>query len=153
MNAKPLAESGMVVRPSSAPQRLPSGQNGQSVPKRQKSRQRSAVTNGTALLVGVPNTNAWARRCRDILGEHLSDLGGEASSAERSLARRAAVLTTELEMLESQFALDGKADVGKLDIYVRGVGGLRRLLQTIGLERRARDLGPTLSDFLPRAPR
>jgi len=111
------------------------------------------VTNGTAFLMDGDGRSIWARRCRDILADHISDMGGpkNVSSAERSLARRAAVLTTQLEQIEAQFSAADQADSKLLDIYVRGVGGLRRLLQTIGLERRARDLGPTLSDFLPKA--
>ncbi len=46
---------------------------GQTVTPKTKSRQRSAVTNGTQLLLGVKNTNAWARRCRDVIASHLSD--------------------------------------------------------------------------------
>ena len=63
------------------------------------------------MLVGIDGRNAWVRRCKDILREHLVDLGGEnnASAAERSIVRRAAVLTTELEHLEAKFALAGEA--------------------------------------------
>ena len=61
-----------------------------------KGRQRSRVTNGSALLPGVDGRSAWVRRCKDIIEAHLSDLGGEdnTSVAERSLVRRAAVITT-----------------------------------------------------------
>jgi hypothetical protein len=110
------------------------------------------VTNGSALLPGVDGRSAWVRRCKDIIEAHLSDLGGEdnTSEAERSLIRRAAVLTTELERLEAKFASAGEASERDLDLYIRAAGNLRRLLEAIGLERRARDIGPTLGDLLRR---
>src|SRR6516165_8836396 len=86
-----------------------------------ESRQRSRVTNGSALLPGVDGRSAWVRRCKDIIEAHLSDLGGEdnTSAAERSLIRRAAVLTTELERLEARFASAGEASERDLDLYIR----------------------------------
>jgi hypothetical protein len=83
------------------------------------------------------------RRCKDVIAAHLSDLGGEenTSAAERSLVRRASVLSVELEMLERKFALAGEAaDASDLDLYIRGSGGLRRLLEAVGLKRVARDI-------------
>src|SRR6202045_4159049 len=76
-----------------------------------KSRQRSRVTNGSALLPGVDGRSAWVRRCKDIIEAHLSDLGGEdnTSAAERSLIRRASVMTVELERMEARFAVAGEA--------------------------------------------
>jgi hypothetical protein len=66
---------------------------------RSKSRQRSRVTNGTVLLPGVDGRSAWMRRCKDIIAAHVSDLGGEdnISAAERSIIRRASVMTVELD--------------------------------------------------------
>ena len=113
-----------------------------------KGRQRSRVTNGSALLPGVDGRSAWVRRCKDIIEAHLSDLGGEdnTSVAERSLVRRAAVITTELEMMEARFAA-GHANPGELDLYQRTAGNLRRLLEAIGLQRRAKPV-PDLDTFL-----
>ena len=81
---------------------------------------------------------------------HLSDLGGEAavSEAERSIIRRASTLTVELERLESTFATAGEADPATLDLYQRTAGNLRRLLESIGLERRSRSLTPTIDQYL-----
>jgi hypothetical protein len=117
---------------------------------RSKIRQRSRVTNGTALLPGVDGRSAWMRRCKDIIAAHVSDLGGEdnISAAERSIIRRASVMTVELERLEAKFAAAGGASERDLDLYIRAAGNLRRLLETIGLQRRPRDVGPTLGDLL-----
>ena len=62
---------------------------------RAKDRQRSSVTNGSKLLAGIDGRSAWVRRCKDVIAAHLSDIP-DPTAAERSLIRRAAVLTTEL---------------------------------------------------------
>jgi hypothetical protein len=111
---------------------------------------RSRVSNGSVLLPGIDQRSTWVRRCKDIIASHLSDLGGadNTSAAERSIVRRAAVLTTELERLEARFALAGEADSDDLDLYQRTAGNLRRLLEAVGLQRRARTVEPTLADIL-----
>jgi hypothetical protein len=107
-------------------------------------RQRSALTNGRRLLAGVDGRSPWVRRCKDIIRAHLVDLGGEdnASAAERSIIRRVAVLTTELERLEVRFALANEASAEDLDLYQRTANSLRRLLEAVGLQRRSRDVTP-----------
>jgi hypothetical protein len=117
--------------------------------RRQKDPQKSRITNG-ALLRGVDGRSPWVRRCKDIIAAHLSDLGGpdNTSAAERSIIRRAAVLTTELEVLEVRFATAGEACSADLEVYQRCANSLRRLLEAIGLHRRPRDITPMLSDIL-----
>ena len=85
------------------------------------------------------------RRAKDIIAAHLSDLAGEdnTSVAERSIVRRAAVLTVQLEQLEAKFALaNGEASANELDLYGRTSSTLRRLLEAVGLQRRAREIVP-----------
>ena len=117
---------------------------------RPKDRQRSRITNGSALLPGVDGRSPWVRRCKDVIAAHLSDLGGEdnTSAAERSIIRRASVLTVELERLEAKFALADAASDSDLDLYQRTAGNLRRLLEAVGLQRRPRNLTPNLKDYL-----
>ena len=102
---------------------------------------RSAVTNGTRAYVIGDGNSPWARRQRDLIALHLADLGGEERLSENqlSLCRRAATLETELEMLEGQLSLGKVAD---LDLYNRLSGNLRRILESLGLERRGRDITP-----------
>src|SRR5262245_42267093 len=98
------------------------------------SRQRSAVTNGTRLFVdGGDGEGPWARRMRDVIWLHVSDLGGveAASEAERSIIRRAATLTVELERLEAKFST-GRTPDSDLERYQRCANTLRRLLETVG---------------------
>jgi hypothetical protein len=107
---------------------------------RRKSHGRSRVSNGNALLPGeVDGRSKWVRRCRDLINLHLGDLP-DASVAERSIIRRASVLTVELERLETTFALAGAADASDLETYQRCANSLRRLLECVGLERRLRDV-------------
>ena len=115
-----------------------------------KSTGRSKITNGSALLPGIDGRSAWVRRCKDVIALHLSDLGGydNTSAAERSIVRRASTLTVELERLEAKFATAGAADAGDLEIYQRCANSLRRLLEAVGLQRRPRDVTPSLSEYL-----
>jgi hypothetical protein len=114
-------------------------------------RQRSRISNGSALLPGIDGRSAWVRRCKDIIAAHLSDLGGEqaTSEAERSIIRRASVMTVELERMEAGFANAGEASGEDLDTYARVAGNLRRLLEALGLQRRPRNITPpTLDRYL-----
>jgi hypothetical protein len=121
---------------------------------RRPSRQKSRQANGTALLPGVDGRSAWVRRCKELIADHISDLGGadNASAAERSIIRRACVLTVELERMETAFALAGEASAEDLEIYARVAGNLRRLLEAVGLQRRARNVTPTLDEYLEQRP-
>ena len=68
---------------------------------------RSAKSNGTRLLDGCDHRSARMRRLRDLIGMHVSDLGGEdaCSAAELSIISRAALLTLELEVTGGQVAM------------------------------------------------
>jgi hypothetical protein len=94
------------------------------------------------LLPGVDGRSAWVRRAKEVLADHISDLGGvdNCSAAERSLVRRASTLTVELERLEAKFATAGEASIADLEAYGRASNTLRRLLEAVGLQRRPRDM-------------
>jgi hypothetical protein len=111
---------------------------------------RSRVTNGNKLLMGVDERNPWVRRCKDIIAQHIGDLGGaeNVTAAEHSIIRRAAVLTTELERFEVKFASTGEASATYLDLYGRTASNLRRLLESVGLQRRPRLIATSVSEYL-----
>jgi hypothetical protein len=113
-------------------------------------RQRSRVGNGHKLINGCDGRGLWVRRLKDLLAEAISDMGGvdNTSAAERHIVRRACVLIVELERLERKFAQAGEASADDLDVYARISGNMRRLLESVGLRRRPRDIGPTLSDIM-----
>jgi hypothetical protein len=101
----------------------------------------SKVTNGRRVFaIGGDGRGAWTRRWRDLHDAHIADLGGLAaglSEAQISLCRRSAALEVELEQLEAKMSL-GEAKIEDLDLYNRLSGNLRRILESLGLERRAR---------------
>jgi hypothetical protein len=102
-------------------------------------RPRSAVTSGRkAFIAGDPNS-AWARRFHDLIQGHVSDLGGRSniSEAKFALCKRAAGLECELEQMEGRLS---QGDEINLDSYGRAASHLRRILESLGLERKARDV-------------
>ena len=113
-------------------------------------RTRSAVTNGKHLLADVDARSSWMRRLRDLIDAHTADLGGDlCSEAEQRLIRRAALLTIQCEMYDKKFALnDGEASQTDIETYQRLTNTLRRCLETLGLERRSRDVTPSLAEYL-----
>jgi len=113
---------------------------------------RSAISNGSKLLVGADHRTARMRRLRDLIAAHVSDLGGPdaCSQAELSIARRAALLTLELEVLESKFEANDGASLKELETYQRVSSSLRRLLESLGLKRRPKDVTPDPLDYASR---
>lgn len=108
---------------------------------------RSRVTNGSALFLGgVDGRSATARRFRDLIAAMTSDLGGAdlLSEGQRQLIRRAAALAVECERGEARMAGGKSFD---LPAYIVGANALRRILVTLGLERRAA-AEPRLADVL-----
>jgi hypothetical protein len=109
-------------------------------PSRAK-RPRSAVTSGRQqFIAGNPNS-AWARRNHDLIVRHVRDLGGPdvLSEAQLSLIRRATSIECELERLDAMLSTGAEVD---LDAYGRASSHLRRLFETLGIERKARDVTP-----------
>lgn len=109
---------------------------------------RSAITNGSQLLAGCDHRSARMRRLRDLISAHLADLGGAdvCSQAELCIVRRCALLTLELELMEARFEDSDGATVQQLDGYQRASSCLRRLHETLGMKRRAKDVTPPSLD-------
>jgi hypothetical protein len=126
--------------------------NGGASAKRRVSKQQSRVTNGKLFSRAITDgRSGWSRRLQDLLSLHIADLGGEdfVSAAERSIIRRIATATVELEWLEQSFALSKQGPSAEaLDLYFRGSNSLRRMLESIGLKRVARDVTPDLQTYL-----
>jgi hypothetical protein len=121
---------------------------------RERKRTSSRLTNKALLppkwLGGVDGRSTWVRRFHDLISLHTSDLGGDeaVSTAELSLVRRAATLSVELERYELKFAQAGQATIADLDAYQRASNTLRRLLESVGLQRRQKDITPDLKSYL-----
>jgi hypothetical protein len=110
---------------------------------------RSKVSNGLKLLPGLDGRSTWARRFHDLCAAHASDCGGpdSLSEAQISLIRRSAALEVTLEKLETDMANGVEVN---LDLYSRVAGHLRRILETVGVRRVAKDVTPKLADILLR---
>jgi hypothetical protein len=110
-------------------------------------RVRSAVSNGRRLFVEGDGNSAWSRRYRDLTIAHVNDLGGRdaLSEAQLSLVRRASAIECELEQMEGRLSRGETID---LDAFTRAAGHLRRILETLGLKRVARDVTPSVADYL-----
>jgi hypothetical protein len=115
--------------------------------------QRHHVANGSKLLPLTDGRSATARRFRDLIEGITADLGGtdHLSEGERQLIRRAALLSAEAERLGALWARgEAEFDVGAYGVLTNG---LRRVFETIGLKRVARDamsLQADLADFAKR---
>jgi hypothetical protein len=101
----------------------------------------SRVTNGNAIVPEADGRSTWVRRLRDLIAMHEEDLGGtdQLSQAQRSIIRRAATISVELERLEASFAMAGQISAADLDSYQRASNSLRRLLESLGIEPKVKD--------------
>ncbi|MFC7699638.1 hypothetical protein ACFQX9_23420 [Bradyrhizobium sp. GCM10028915] len=97
------------------------------------------------MLEGVDGRSAPARRYRDVLAELISDLGGDPSGAQSAIARRASALCVVCEQAEAEMVAGGVLDLAE---FTTAANSLRRLLSDLGLERRARDVTPSLASYL-----
>src|ERR1700736_4456644 len=114
-----------------------------------RARTRSRVTTGRKVFVEGDGNSRWARRYRDLIAAHCQDLGGVdlLSEAQLSLIRRASAIELELEQAEGKLSMGEAVD---LDSFTRAASHLRRLFETLGLDRKARDV--TLIDGTVEAP-
>jgi hypothetical protein len=93
---------------------------------------------------------AWSRRFRDVLAEIVSDLGGHEilSEGQRQIARRAATIAIACEKLEGDAAAGSAID---LVLYGMLVDRMGRCFDRLGLKRQARDVAPSVADYLREA--
>ena len=113
-----------------------------------KPNNRTKVGTGTALFAEGDGRSLWGRRFREIVAAHVADLGRPAehlSEAQRSLIRRVSTFEIELEKLEGRMSMGDDVD---LDLYSRVSGQLRRILESLGIERRQVDMTPSLADII-----
>ena len=111
------------------------------------SRARSAVTNHKDLLPGLDGRSATARRFRDLVNAFVADMGGldRCSEIRLGLVRRLAATTVQAEMLEARMVNGEQIDISQLCTLASTTV---RLSQRLGLERKQRDVTPSLSDLI-----
>jgi hypothetical protein len=114
---------------------------------------KSAIANGTRLFAvsGIDGRSLTARRFRDLIQSYTNDLGGPdmISEGQLQLIRRAAALSIMSEAIEADLARDLDFDV---NTYGQICDRLRRVVETLGLKRQARDVTPSLAQYYSMAP-
>jgi hypothetical protein len=75
----------------------------------------------------------------------VSDLGGEPSEAQGIIARRATTLAVWCEQAESKAAAGEALNIAE---FITATNTLWRLLLDLGLERRMKDITPTIDAYL-----
>lgn len=99
---------------------------------------KAALTNGHKVIDQIDGRSSVARRIRDLVAAYVNDLGGAdvMSEAQHTLVRRAAIMSVQLEQMETRFAIeDGRTDPKALDVYQRTTNTLRRLLESLRIHR------------------
>jgi hypothetical protein len=91
------------------------------------------------------------RRFNDLINIITADLGGAdlLSEAQRQIIRRIASMSVWCESQESDMA-DGTEI--NIDRFQRTSNSLRRLCESIGLSRVARDITPSLQQYMSMTP-
>lgn len=108
---------------------------------------RSAVTNGRRRHVEGDGNSAWSRRQYDLSLMFADDLGGanSLSGFQRSLVTTAASLRVALEQMEGKMSKGEEVDV---EGYARIASHYRRICESLGIERKAKDITPDLDVYL-----
>jgi hypothetical protein len=89
---------------------------------------RSAVTNGSKLLVGIDGRSPSARRFRDLIKAYEGEIGGVLTEVERGLIKQAAALTLRAEGMQSDIV--NGVDVDN-DALIRISNTAKRILGAI----------------------
>lgn len=110
-----------------------------------KPQARTRVGTGASTLSGVDGRSHGGRRYREICGDLVEHLGGEATAVQEAIVRRAAALQIWCESQETLQAQGGELDIAS---FATATNALRRLLTDLGLERRLKDVTPSLSQYL-----
>jgi hypothetical protein len=111
------------------------------------SRTRSAITNHKDQLPGLDGRSASARRFRDLANAFVADMGGldRCSEIKLGLLRRLAAITVQAELLEARMVNGEAVDIATLCSLASTTV---RLSQRLGLERQARNVTPSLGQYL-----
>jgi hypothetical protein len=109
------------------------------------------VTNHKDLLPDVDGRSLIARRYRDIVAAVVSDQGGldRMSEARLQLVRRFAACAVLAESMEAGLARGEELDISE---YSTLTSTLVRVAQRIGLGRVAKDIMPTLQEYIRMTP-
>jgi hypothetical protein len=132
---------------STAPTNQKPARNAATAHRPRKAEARSRVTNGADILPGIDGRSTIARRYRDLCAALASDQGGadRMSECRQQLCRRFAAAACMAENLEARLANGETIDVAEFSMLS---STLVRLASRIGLARIAREIVPTLAQYL-----
>jgi hypothetical protein len=121
------------------------GTNRSTVPR--KPTARSRVSNGNDVLPGVDQRSSAARRYRDITSTLCIDQGGvdHLSEARLQLIRRLSACAVLAEALEARLVAGEKISIEE---HAQLVSSMVRLVGKLGIDRRAKEIVPTLEQYL-----
>lgn len=90
---------------------------------------------------------AAAKLVRELIASITDDLGGDGQLTEgaRQLVQRAGVLGAYIEDAEARWIAGEPFEPNE---YLAAINVQRRVLATLGLERRARDITPSLATYI-----
>ena len=102
-------------------------------------------------LHDIDRRTAAYRKTADLIDAIENDLGGpdHLSTGERQIIQRAALTGALLEDLEARWLSGEPIDPA---LYATLGNAQRRLFETVGLKRQARDVTPKLSQYIERKP-
>jgi hypothetical protein len=89
---------------------------------------RSAVTNGSKLLVGIDGRSPTARRFRDLVQAYTAEIGGDLSQTEMAMIKTAAGLEIQAELMQADIVNGKMVDS---DDLIRLSSEVRRILDAI----------------------
>jgi hypothetical protein len=108
---------------------------------------RTSIANGSRVLEGVDGRGHIARRYAEVAGAVAADLGGDdrLTELQRHLVRSVAGMVILRENLDAKAVNGEKVNTSQ---YCRLANSTRRVAATLGLSRVARDVTPSLSDYI-----
>jgi hypothetical protein len=93
-----------------------------------RSTNRSAVTNGSKLLVGIDGRSPTARRFRDLMQAFEAEIGGDLSQSDMAMVKQAAALAIQAEQMQADIVNGKPVDS---DVLIRISGMAKRLIAEI----------------------
>ena len=91
-------------------------------------------------LNNLDGRTSAVRRIKEWESQIITDLGGDLTEAQKSIMRRAAVLSAILEDKEARWATGTPLSLNE---YCSATNVLRRLLSTLGMERKQKSVNGT----------
>ncbi|WP_303810173.1 hypothetical protein [Sandarakinorhabdus limnophila] len=106
---------------------------------------RTRLGNGTSPIANVDGRTHGGRRFRELAADLAHHLGGSPTPPQQAIIQRAAALIIWCEGQETALANGADFDVAA---FTTAANSLRRLLADLGLDRRLKDVTPSLEQFL-----